>query len=191
MQHLKPKSELQSADQAGSLSQFIVAKDFNEIERLHFSCPHCAKSYFSLESEFKVSNQISSQIFSCTNCENDFLVELEEVRPNEISKLAFQKSDLDFVQFPVINTSDSTAAVLNSQTLNLSTEISNQESKNLKLFLLEMFKQSLQFKYLPFYLALICLILGVSFAHMRNAIGLSAVLILLQIAFSSIFESKS
>lgn len=177
-QHLKPKFESQSSSLIVSPVGDTVAS-----ERLHFSCPHCDKSYYTFETEFNLSNQVSAQIFSCTHCDNDFIVEFEEAKFDEISNLNFQRADLDFIHSPNF---DVVIAKSSSQTL----ETSTASSKNLKIFLFDVFKQSLQFKYLPFYLALICFILGLSFAHMRNAIGLSAVLLLLQIAFSSIFKTN-
>lgn len=189
-----------------------------EIEKtndyFHFSCPHCDKKYYTLESELTAAPLVTQQqhVFTCTNCKTDFLVECDEIaesrRLNEsVHELTTVLLHEVTLENPVDNGQEpqklqpnvQTEVVFNSELVGESAQVGHftqaAELKHEKLplpaFLFSLFRQSLKVKYMPFYLALVCFILGSFFAHMRNAIGLAAVLLLLQMAFSYIFESKA
>lgn len=185
-------------------------------EHLHFSCPHCAKAYYTLETEFfsdedEQSNQNNqnnlesmlrptTQLFSCENCHKDFLVEWENELQMSSAEPVVQMEEVDFVatvEPPLLV--EAKRAIhkkdfISRENLykeNSYRDLAAKEEKTLGVFLFEVFKHSLKVKYLPFYLGLVCFFLGLIFAHMRNAIGLAAVLMLLQMAFSYLFEPKS
>lgn len=184
-------------------------------KHLHFSCPHCAKAYYTLETEFFSDEQLQKdlgalttptpQLFSCENCHKDFLVEWEEelrapsaetvVSIAETEIATRSESHVLAESSEAIHKKDFVAKENlfreNSFKDNLNRNVASKEEKTFGVFLFETFKYSLRVKYLPFYLGLICFMLGLIFAHMRNAIGLAAVLMLLQMAFSYLFETKS
>lgn len=179
-------------------------------EHLHFSCPHCAKAYYTLETEFfsdeaeqnNLGPMVSPtpQLFSCENCNKDFLVEWENESQISFAEPVAQVADVEFVtkvESPLLVETKSAihkkdfVARESLYKENSYRDMATKEEKTLGVFLFEAFKHSLKVKYLPFYLGFVCFVLGLIFAHMRNAIGLAAVLMLLQMAFSYLFEPKS